>query len=174
LKILKQRWLSPRITFGFTNCPTCKENKIDAPHLPILNSVIVEISSFEKEVREKAKQRIKFEGMHNDAPLKDPSSPYFQNEEAYAMFKLAYYQCFKCKNAYFGGKKDCIRAQQEEQVFKPEELVCASCSAVGVAGTQDCKSHGKDFIEFKCRFCCSIAQWFCWGTTHFCDPCHKR
>lgn len=91
------------------------------------------------------------------------------------MFKLAYYQCFKCKSAYFGGKKDCIRAQQEEQVYKPEELVCGSCSAVGVeGGLKVCKTHGADFIDFKCRFCCSIAQWFCWGTTHFCESCHKR
>ncbi len=19
-----------------------------------------------------------------------------------------------------------------------------------------------------------MAQWFCWNTTHFCEPCHKR
>ena len=35
----------------------------------------------------------------------------------------------------------------------------------GVAGTTDCKIHGKDFIEYKCKFCCKIASWFCWGTT---------
>lgn len=91
MKILKQRWVSPRITFGFLNCPTCKENKINAPHLPVLNELIVAILKFESEVREKAKQRIKFEGMHNDPPLKDKNSPYFNNLEAYAMFKLAYY-----------------------------------------------------------------------------------
>ena len=37
-----------------------------------------------------------------------------------------------------------------------------------------CKTHGKDFIEWKCKFCCSVAQWFCWGNTHFCDPCHRK
>ena len=44
----------------------------------------------------------------------------------------------------------------------------------GVAGTTDCKIHGKDFIEYKCKFCCKIASWFCWGTTHFCEDCHAR
>lgn len=48
------------------------------------------------------------------------------------MYKLAYYQCFKCKKAYFGGMKDCIAAQQEGQQYKPEELVCSGCSAVDV------------------------------------------
>lgn len=37
----------------------------------------------------------------------------------------------------------------------------------------DCKKHGKDYIEFKCRFCCSVALWFCFGTTHFCELCHQ-
>jgi hypothetical protein len=31
-----------------------------------------------------------------------------------------------------------------------------------------------DFSEYKCRFCCNVACWFCWGTTHFCDACHRR
>lgn len=24
------------------------------------------------------------------------------------------------------------------------------------------------------QFCCSVATWFCWGNTHFCEECHKR
>ena len=58
--------------------------------------------------------------------------------------------------------------------FKAEELVCPKCSAVGVgAGVKDCKKHGADYIDFKCKFCCSIALWFCHGNTHYCDPCHR-
>jgi len=34
-----------------------------------------------------------------------------------------------------------------------------------------CRTHAH--TEFKCRFCCSVAVWFCFGTTHFCDPCHS-
>jgi hypothetical protein len=91
------------------------------------------------------------------------------------MYKLAYYQCFKCKSPYFGGLKDCIQAQQEGQEYKKEDLVCGKCAAVSIgAGIQNCPKHGTDFIEFKCKFCCSLSQWFCWGNTHFCEPCHKR
>lgn len=46
--------------------------------------------------------------------MSDPNDEYYNDLQKWAMFKLAYYQCFKCKTAYFGGKKDCIRAQQEE------------------------------------------------------------
>ncbi len=26
--------------------------------------------------------------------------------------------------------------------------------------------------EYKCRYCCSVAVFFCFGTTHFCNACH--
>lgn len=82
--------------------------------------------------------------------------------------------CFKCKQPYFGGMKDCEQNQLEEKEFKPEELVCAKCSAVGMgAGVTECKKHKSDYIDFKCKFCCSIALWFCHGNTHYCDPCHQ-
>jgi len=37
----------------------------------------------------------------------------------------------------------------------------------------NCPTHGADYIEFKCKFCCTVALWFCWGSTHFCEPCHR-
>ena len=37
-----------------------------------------------------------------------------------------------------------------------------------------CPKHGTEAIEWKCKFCCSVASWFCWGTTHFCDDCHRK
>jgi E3 ubiquitin-protein ligase MYCBP2 len=41
-------------------------------------------------------------------------------------------------------------------------------------GTTFCKKHQEKFIDFKCRYCCSVALFFCFGTHHFCDPCHKK
>lgn len=37
---------------------------------------------------------------------------------------------------------------------------------------QMCPKHGTDYLEYKCRFCCSVAVYFCFGSTHFCDTCH--
>lgn len=84
--------------------------------------------------------------------------------------------CFKCKNPYFGGLKSCENNNDAAmKEYKPSELVCASCAADCVGGgIKDCKEHGKDFIEFKCKFCCNVSQWFCWGNTHFCESCHTR
>lgn len=37
-----------------------------------------------------------------------------------------------------------------------------------------CAKHKDAFIDYKCRFCCSLALFFCFGTHHFCDPCHRK
>ena len=37
---------------------------------------------------------------------------------------------------------------------------------------QVCQHHGAEFVEYKCRYCCSLAVFFCFGTTHFCSRCH--
>lgn len=37
-----------------------------------------------------------------------------------------------------------------------------------------CTKHGEDFVEYKCRYCCSIATYFCFGDTHFCTSCHDH
>jgi E3 ubiquitin-protein ligase MYCBP2 len=29
-------------------------------------------------------------------------------------------------------------------------------------------------MVFKCFWCCRPAEWFCWGTSHFCETCHER
>lgn len=48
------------------------------------------------------------------------------------------------------------------------------CLSLGKgAGVTNCKIHGYENIEFKCKYCCSVALWHCWGTTHFCEPCHN-
>jgi hypothetical protein len=28
---------------------------------------------------------------------------------------------------------------------------------------QECKTHGREYIDYKCKFCCNIATFFCWG-----------
>jgi hypothetical protein len=84
---------------------------------------------------------------------------------------------------YFGGMARCEAAnngpdeEEEERADgadgnKRSDLVCGSCSS-GV-GDQECKEHGKDFIEYKCKFCCTVSAWYCWGNTHFCHTCHRK
>jgi hypothetical protein len=72
--------------------------------------------------------------------------------------------------AYYGGEARCDEQAAVADEYDPTELVCGGCSDVSRA--QMCPKHGTDFLEYKCRYCCSVAVFFCFGTTHFCNACH--
>jgi len=55
-----------------------------------------------------------------------------------------------------------------------DELMCGSCSAKACGMEASCPRHSDQYVEFKCRFCCSIATFFCFGHTHFCEKCHLK
>ena len=90
--------------------------------------------------------------------------------------------CFRCKKPYFGGMPSCEEAARGDEDYNPEDLVCGACAGNDLGDT--CAVHGAEFIEFKCqvglvirlklKFCCSVASWYCWGKTHFCDDCHAQ
>lgn len=40
--------------------------------------------------------------------------------------------------------------------FDPSELVCSSCLPPS-AGAPECSKHGKDYVVWKCRYCCNEA-----------------
>ena len=120
----------------------------------------------------------KVEGLDKDPRLSQEGDHFYNNLEKLALTKLAFYECFKCHIPFFGGMKDCaelMRQEEEEKRPDPSELICSYCRASGEgAGRTDCEKHGKMNILWKCRFCCEVAVWLCWGTTHFCEPCHQR
>ncbi|KAJ4457174.1 putative E3 ubiquitin-protein ligase MYCBP2 [Paratrimastix pyriformis] len=150
---IAKRWTGYRITFGFLECPLCKQ-PFEHPALagdlaPVL------------ELRQKVQVHM--------ARL-PPFRWAFCSVPAFAMHKMAFFLCSRCHKPYFSGAAQC----QEAVDFNPDELVCAGCSAPAAGGEASCPSHGTDFIQYKCRYCCSVACWFCWGTHHFCDPCHRK
>ena len=125
-------------------------------------------------IEQKSLERARLEGLHTDARLSNPQDRFFNDLQAFAMFKCAYYMCFKCKSPYFGGMNDCGDEMAAAGEYRKEDLVCAKCSAALVgAGVTNCNKHGAEYIDFKCKWCCSISLWFCHGNTHYCDPCHR-
>lgn len=174
LKRIKKRWPGPRITFSFCDCPECKK-WVNASHHPEIAKELKLIQDIYEEIKKKAVDRLKYEGYDKDERLHNPADRYYNKPEEYAMARLSYYICFKCKKPYFGGLKSCEIVNEGQREYKEEDLVCGACASQNVkGGIMDCGQHGKDFIEFKCKFCCSVAQWFCWGNTHFCEACHAR
>jgi hypothetical protein len=113
--------------------------------------MIQHLAKFEN-IKKKSLERLKHEGREKDERLLNPADAYYQKPMEYAIAIYSYYECFTCKNPYFGGLKRCEDLMEEglnPREFKPEELICANCC--DVMPIEDCPRHGKDFIEFKCR-----------------------
>jgi E3 ubiquitin-protein ligase MYCBP2 len=58
-----------------------------------------------------------------------------------------------------------------------EDKRCYNCTAgampMGATICTNPDAH-KEYMVWKCRFCCSESVWFCFGNTHFCDEHHRR
>lgn len=163
-RLVGAKWLGARITFGFLQCPLCRQ-QVESPALSELLEPMIQLRDV---VTEKALQRLAHEGRENDEALRKDGD--WEGDKAgYAMHIYAYYQCYKCQQPYFGGNYECAAGNATE--FDPSELVCPGCS---ITGGEICPRHGKEYLEFKCRYCCSVAIWFCFGTTHFCETCHNN
>ncbi|EGG21972.1 hypothetical protein DFA_01858 [Cavenderia fasciculata] len=163
-KKLAGKWNSSRISFGFMKCAICPKY---IKH-PALKKELTEIMDLYNVIKEKGLQRLKSQGPEKGVNLKDPSCRWYNDEEGYVMDRLSFFPCFKCKKPYFGGEKACGENNVD---FKPEELLCGGCSC---DGADNCKTHGKEYIEYKCKFCCNMSVFFCWGKTHFCNSCHSQ
>ena len=178
-KRLETKWIGPKITFNHCLCPSC--NKwFDVYTVPELQKMIDENKKLYESIKEMALKRLKFEDLDKDPRLTDPKSPWFGKNVEFAMKRLSYYMCYVCKKPYFAGRRECgndpnMNNDDPNKNYDPKDCVCGKdANLSGVAGKTNCPKHGKDFIEYKCKFCCKIASWFCWGTTHFCEDCHKR
>lgn len=67
--------------------------------------------------------RLEYEGMGNTSSHTDMVT--------YAVDRYAYYVCFKCQKAYYGGEARCDAELGD--IYNPQELVCGGCSDVARA-----------------------------------------
>ena len=164
---------SSRLTYGFLECSTCSTPMSISSSTKKLGKILSKYEAQKAQVQALASERLsvvkRMEGVPKE--LKDKTSTYYKKDDLYAMLRFCFYPCYKCGTPYYGGQKQCGAAVVAEQ-FDPKDLLCPSCCGAGT-GKANCPKHGTKWATYKCRFCCKDAVWFCWGTTHFCDDCHK-
>ena len=104
------RWPSPRITWDFLNCSACKQEIDIQPDHRELHTELQSLLVMKKKIYVMSIERAKYEAIDKSPRLQDPADNFYNDLQSWALFKLAYYPCFKCKAPYFGGMKDCIAA----------------------------------------------------------------
>ena len=100
-----------------------------------------------EDVRKKALMRLEYEGLSKCEAVSTEGARWYNDPAGFAMERYAYYVCFKCGKAYFGGEARCDLDAGAGDAFNPEELVCGGCSDVSQA--QMCPKHGTDYLEYK-------------------------
>lgn len=160
---LEKRWPTARIGFTFFGCPLCG---VDITH-HLLSKWVDPIRRIRDHLESRYVERLRMEGLHECHALVDPSSAYYNKPVDYGRDNLNYYMCSKCSKPYYGGLRACQDVNREEP--NRADLICGGCSA----GSAVCDKHGNQYMEWKCKYCCNTAVWYCWGTTHFCELCHS-
>eukprot|EP00475_Leptophrys_vorax_P034482 TRINITY_DN5569_c0_g1_i1.p1 TRINITY_DN5569_c0_g1~~TRINITY_DN5569_c0_g1_i1.p1 ORF type:complete len:1052 (+),score=271.57 TRINITY_DN5569_c0_g1_i1:49-3204(+) len=164
---LSRKWPGARIGFKFLLCPLCSK---EMEH-PSVAAELAEVRKLKEIVGAKVKERVENEALHDEEKVKDEHSPYYNDPVKYGWDVYAFYQCYHCKQPYFGGRRACEANLAEEAA--PSEYVCMDCSSLKSKKKCDIPEH-QEFILWKCRFCCSLATWYCWGRVHFCEYCHTN
>ena len=170
---LHRRWPGARITFKFCKCPLCQDWAV-AKYNTELQREIGKYQLLFEQIKRKGFERLRIEPEENKR-INDPhDSAYYNQPEKYILDRFCFYECHRCHESYFGGKKEC--EDNADRGNDPGELLCPTCTLrnTGQSEGKICPTHGINFIEYKCRYCCSVATFYCWGTTHFCEECHRR
>ena len=117
--------------------------------------------------------RKKLDKLDKGPEITNRHSEHFNKPIDYAMKIYSIFICFNCKKPYFGGDNKCADPIDDGSIIDPKERLCSQCSNPQSFATE-CKKHGNEYIQWKCRYCCNFATFFCFGTTHFCEQCHSN
>lgn len=101
---VQKRWDGLAISIKYALCPSCNQ-WMEAPVHDWLESLVQEAKTLEEKILEKCVLRAKHEGLDLDERIKDPKSEYFNNVAKFAFDHLNYYECYECKDPYFGGHR---------------------------------------------------------------------
>eukprot|EP00927_Polykrikos_kofoidii_P044251 TRINITY_DN38268_c0_g1_i1.p1 TRINITY_DN38268_c0_g1~~TRINITY_DN38268_c0_g1_i1.p1 ORF type:complete len:625 (-),score=86.04 TRINITY_DN38268_c0_g1_i1:55-1929(-) len=180
------------LSFEHWRCPACRVRIGDVRWPQDISAAFQKASALEADVASRALKRLKRDPRHrrDDAIL--PGGAFEGRLRDYAFTLYSYHLCEECKQPYFGGERRCdvdAAAPAPQSPRSPRRVngvggegggdrnransrrLCGGCGA-RKAGKVCPAGHDASFVEWKCRFCCSLAVWFCWGTTHMCDRCH--
>jgi E3 ubiquitin-protein ligase MYCBP2 len=179
LENIMKSWRGPKIKFNHIKCTACKNFLVSTNNPDLQEKINTEMEVY-KLISSMSMERLKSDKLDKDKRLTDPNSDWFGKELEFALTKINYYNCYLCKKPYFAGLKECGGNPNDDndpdKQFDPSSLICGNHNILenSILGQTECKTHGKDYIDYKCKFCCKIANWFCWGSTHFCEDCHSR
>ena len=108
LMMLTHKWSTTKITFGYLDCPSCKQAIMFDYRMPLLTSKLIEQIRLKAQVLQLSIQMAIEEGYDKSGRVVTEGDYYYGKLGEFAMKNCTFYECFKCKNPYFGGMEDCL------------------------------------------------------------------
>eukprot|EP00347_Sterkiella_histriomuscorum_P020040 403339326 len=169
--LLSNKHSGNRISFGYLNCPSCGV-EMSSSTCSIIQDKLVGEKYFKDCVYNTALNLANREKLFDEEDFKN--RPEFQNnQKEYAMIKLAMYECFQCKSIYCGGRRDCELDMSIDNFLPQENILCLFCTAENYSDQlKPCETHGTEYLDYKCQFCCTPAKFYCFNATSYCEECH--
>ena len=82
--VLEKRWMGPRITFGFRNCPICKAKMAH----PALAAQMDAIDSLYDDVKKKSLMRLEYEGLSKCDAIGTKGARFYNDPTGFALERL--------------------------------------------------------------------------------------
>ena len=158
MKQINSGFAGVRISFGHIQCSLCKQ-RVACEMVKDIGAAAAKWISLENKVTSKALTRLRAEGRAHE-PAEAGEAP-----EKYAMRIYSYYLCKRCSEPYFAGLAIC------GDMDEGADRLCKECK--GVNKEVRCR-HAEEYLQWKCRFCCSVRTFMCWNSTSFCADCHRK
>ena len=108
LMMLTYKWTTLRISFGYLDCPSCKQEIMIDYLVPILTKKLIEQYKIKAEVMTAAIKMAIEEGYDKEGRVVTEGDIYFGKLSEFALHNCTFYECFRCKKPYFGGMMDCL------------------------------------------------------------------
>ena len=103
LMMLTYKWTTTRITFGYLDCPSCKQEIFIDYNVPVLSDKLAEQLEVKAKVTDLSVKMAKEEGYDKEGRVVTEGDIYFGQLTEFAIHNCAFYECFKCQDFYFGG-----------------------------------------------------------------------
>jgi len=161
-ELFDRQWPKARISFDFMSCAACRNPIVTHPYL---EEKLAPLLALKAAVVKLAVGRLAQDGLDASS---DELSAWDGDLEKASMSRYVYKMCTKCKVPFFAGAVDCAQIAEAEEA--KESVVCEGC--LSPEGVPSCELHGTDYIQWKCRYCCSLSTYECFGYLHVCENCH--
>eukprot|EP01084_Bolivina_argentea_P075659 137132_1 len=144
------------IDFKFMNCPLCK---IPMVH-PALEDIIGPLKKLQSRI---TKEAVNILEKRKDNDIQNPSHPYYGKPAEYATRIYVFYECYECKEPYYGGGRE----KDDYGDVSRKDLVCKDCQRIPHA--VKCYTHNRSDWIYKCRYCCNKAKQCIGNKLHICN-----